>query len=484
MDTRGTDECVVPLLEPAPTAPSFFRTHLKEAFRFCVSAAPISIQCTNYAIFIAAIQMWVGHLSTTGLAAVALGVQLNRALGFFMVHYLTSSMETIAGQAIGAKEYRIVGLTLQKVLLMNVVFLVPLFITAFQSEKLLLLFHQDPEVASSVQEFLMKSLAGTLFQVLADVGFRYMSLNSYHWPIFGAQLMAIAVGLASGRATINTPEGAVHGAAVSTVAYSGSLLPITVIGVVCLHRASGKNPETKIWHGFSIAAFQGWGHYLRVGGGALLMFAPKQFFMEYLFLVTGTLAERAAASTAIAVSMLWVVTAQGVGVGFNVSAMACVGRAIGAGNLELTKVRVRTYSLVALMLSTIFAAVLVVSESRLSLLWTNDPEVLNLLRQMKWPTAISILFSWVGMICLGILCGLRRQFWGACVTIPSFLIFGFGMAPVLVIYLGWGTLGASISFTSVMVCEAVVVVILLFCVNYEKEHARVGESMRLSRPLE
>ncbi|KAK1291272.1 Protein TRANSPARENT TESTA 12 [Acorus calamus] len=96
-------------------------------------------------------QAFIGHIGAAELAAYALiGTVVLRFANGVMLG-MASALETLCGQAYGAKQYNMLGIYLQRswiIVFSTSVFLIPLFVFA---EPILMLLGQDPSIASTAR---------------------------------------------------------------------------------------------------------------------------------------------------------------------------------------------------------------------------------------------------------------------------------------------------------------------------------------------
>jgi hypothetical protein len=110
-------------------------------------AAPIVVSYLTGYVTLLSGTLLVGRLGAVELGAAALSNMFCNVAGFSInVGYL-SALDTLCSQAYGAKNYKRVGLLLQRALTISTLLAIPVAIVWLFAEQILLAVHQDPEIA-------------------------------------------------------------------------------------------------------------------------------------------------------------------------------------------------------------------------------------------------------------------------------------------------------------------------------------------------
>lgn len=97
---------------------------------------------------------FIGHLSSSDLSFFSLAISLFNVTGSSIIHGLASGLETIAGQAYGSRNYKLVGLTMQRAFVVCLCACLPIFFLWQNLEPFLLMANLDPEIAAGAAHFL------------------------------------------------------------------------------------------------------------------------------------------------------------------------------------------------------------------------------------------------------------------------------------------------------------------------------------------
>ena len=129
----------------------------------------------------------VGHTSSTHLAAAALGNMYANAFGFSILYGLSSAVDTLASQAVGARNYRRVPEVAQRGLAIMTLLSIPIACALYFSGAVLGHLGQDPETARDAGLFTRGLILGLPAVVTADIlRKQLLSIGDMRPPLFSA----------------------------------------------------------------------------------------------------------------------------------------------------------------------------------------------------------------------------------------------------------------------------------------------------------
>ncbi|KAH7287925.1 hypothetical protein KP509_31G003400 [Ceratopteris richardii] len=107
--------------------------------------------------------VFIGHVGELELASSSIAISMANVTGYSVLMGMASGLETLCGQAYGAKQYELIGLYLQTgLLVLNVVAVFMSFVYVYMAE-ILLFFGQDKKISQEAglyAKFLIPSLFG------------------------------------------------------------------------------------------------------------------------------------------------------------------------------------------------------------------------------------------------------------------------------------------------------------------------------------
>ncbi|XP_010528509.1 PREDICTED: protein DETOXIFICATION 9-like isoform X1 [Tarenaya hassleriana] len=156
-------------------------------------AAPmVAVNLSQY-LLQATSTMIVGHQSEVSLAGIALASSFANVTGFSLLFGLSGALETLCGQAFGAKQHQKLGSYTFTSIVSLLIVCFPVSLLWIFIKKILLSFHQDPqvsEIASVYCLWLIPALFG--YSVLQSL-VRYLQSQRLIFPMVLSSLTALCI---------------------------------------------------------------------------------------------------------------------------------------------------------------------------------------------------------------------------------------------------------------------------------------------------
>ncbi|KAG2501547.1 hypothetical protein HYH03_000054 [Edaphochlamys debaryana] len=413
----------------------------------------------------------VGHLGSLELSAITLARSVFHVTGLSLVVGMASAVETFCGQAHGAGQHRVLGVVLQRaVLLCLLTACLPLALWA-RAEDLMLAIGQKPEVASLAARY-VRLLGPALGCWGVSACIRdYLASQGVVTP---QTLVAAAYTAAAplvNHLCIYTAGWGMVGAAVAYNILQALELLLMLAAMAWMHLRR-QTPATRTWGGFSGQALRGWGGYLKVALPSAAAICLDWWTYEAVILIAGGLPDAHVQLGAMGLAfdthaLLFMVVD-----GFSSATSTRVSNQLGAGHGS----GARFSGLVALGLGV--AAPLAGSGALLALprqwagLYTRDRAIIALVARLMPLLTVSNLADAVASVTSGLLRGAGRQELAFKVNLAAYWLLGLPSAALLALRYGAGAQGL---WAAMGCASAVQASVLLGCVlrfDWPQEAAR------------
>ncbi|KAI4964964.1 hypothetical protein ZWY2020_057759 [Hordeum vulgare] len=235
---------------PSSCSPAWLRRLIdtEEAWAQLQFAVPMVLTNMSYYGIPLVSVMFSGHLGNVHLAGATLANSWANVTGYAFVTGMSGALETLCGQAYGARLYRMLGLYLQSSLIMSAVVSMVIAVLWLFTEPLLLCLHQEPEV-SRAAVFIRYQIPGLFAFSFLQCLIRYLQTQSVVVPLVVCSGVPFLLHIALNHLLVNVLGfGFVGASAAISITFWFSCLML--LGYVIR-----SNEFSETWKGFSADAF-------------------------------------------------------------------------------------------------------------------------------------------------------------------------------------------------------------------------------------
>nr|GMD16641.1 protein DETOXIFICATION 29-like [Ipomoea batatas] len=244
-------------IQQMKNAQEFFREFCSESKKLWYLAAPAICSLVFQHSINAVTQIFAGHVGDIQLAAVAVQISLISGFAFSILYGMGSALQTLCGQAFGAKRPEMLGIYLQRSWVILLATGIPLTTLYIFSTPILNLLHQNPRISKAAGTFALWMIPQLFVYIVSSPTQKFLTAQSKIYVL--ATISAVAlVGhvLFSWLFMLKLRWGLPGGAA----ALNATWWFVTVVQLVYVF--SGACGKT--WNGFSWEAFGNLKGYLRL----------------------------------------------------------------------------------------------------------------------------------------------------------------------------------------------------------------------------
>ncbi|KAK8709974.1 hypothetical protein V6N13_145319 [Hibiscus sabdariffa] len=241
-------------------------------------------------------QAFAGHLGDLELAAISIANNVIVGFDFGLLLGMASALETLCGQAFGAKKFYMLGVYMQRswiVLFVCCILLLPLYLFASPVLKLLGQPKDVAELSGVVSMWMIPLHFSFAFQFPLQ---RFLQSQLKNMVIAWVSLLALLVHVFVSWLFVYRLQLGVVGTAV-TLNFSWWVL---VVGLFA-YTVCGGCPLT--WTGFSMEAFSGLWEFIKLSAASGVMLCLENWYYRILILMTGNLQNAKIAVDALSICM-------------------------------------------------------------------------------------------------------------------------------------------------------------------------------------
>ncbi|KAE8710868.1 LOB domain-containing protein 24 [Hibiscus syriacus] len=365
-------------------------------------------------------------------------------------------MEPICGQAFGAKRYKILGFTMQKMILLLLLTSIVIASLWFNMKNVLLFCGQDENIANEAQAYILYSLPDLVAQSILHPLRTYLRTQSITLPLTYCSTLAILLHIPINYLLVSVLDLGIKGVALGSV-----LTNINLVGSLIVYmKISGVYKKT--WGGISSECLKGWKYLLNLSIPSCISVCLEWWWYEIMILLCGLLLNPQAtvASMGILIQTTALIYIFPSSLSFGVSTR--VGNELGANNPNKAKLAaiVGLSSSSVLGLSALVFAISV--RKQWATMFTQDPEIIALTSMILPILGLCELGNCPQTAGCGVLRGTARPKLGANINLGCFYLVGMPVAVWLSFFAGFDFKGL---WVGLLAAQASCVVAMFFTVT-------------------
>ncbi|CAM8931444.1 unnamed protein product [Rhodiola kirilowii] len=262
-------------------------THLYLALQEAKSIANISLPMVLTALMLYSrsiiSMLFLGRLGELPLAGGSLAIGFANITGYSVLSGLAMGMEPICGQAFGAKRYKLLGLTLQRMILILLLISFPISLLWMNMKRILILFNQDEDIASEAFVYIIWALPDLVAQSFLHPLSIYLRSQSVTLPLILCSAAAIFLHVPINYMLVVVLDLGTKGVAISSVWTNFNFLGSLIIYLLLSH------VYKKTWVDISSDCWKGWKSLLNLAIPSCISVCLEWWWYEIMILLCGLL---------------------------------------------------------------------------------------------------------------------------------------------------------------------------------------------------
>ncbi|XP_010427940.1 PREDICTED: protein DETOXIFICATION 14-like isoform X2 [Camelina sativa] len=394
----------------------------------------------------------IGHLGELFLSSTAIAVSFCSATGFSLVFGLASALETLCGQAYGAKQYEKLGVHTYTTILSLYLVCIPLSVLWNYMGAILSLIGQDPLVAQEAGKFATWLIPALFAYATLQPLVQFFQAQSLIFPLIISSLSALCCHLVLCWSLVfKFGLGSVGAAIAIGVSY---WLNVIVLGLYMKFSSSCSKSRATI----SMSVFRGMKEFFWLGIPSASMICLEWWSFEFLVLLSGILP-----NSTLETSVLSVCTR--------------VANELGAGNPKQARMAVYTVMVIAGVESILVSAIVFGSRNVFGYLFSSETEVVDYVRSMAPLVSLLVILDALHTTLSGVARGAGRQDIGAYVNLAAYYLCGTPTAIILAFGFKMAGRGLWIGITVGSFVQAFLLGLIVILTNWEQEAKNARERL-------
>ncbi|XP_027357361.1 protein DETOXIFICATION 16-like [Abrus precatorius] len=438
-------------------------------------AGPMVFVCVfQYSLQVISL-MFVGHLDELLLAGASLAASFVNVTGFSVLIGMSCALDTFCGQSYGAQEYHMVGIHMQRAIVVIMLVTIPLTIIWAFLKPILVVLHQDKTIAAQAQLYARYLIPSLSANALLRCIVKFLQTQYIVFPMVLATGFTTLIHVLLSWLLVLKFELGIKGAA---IAFCISNWINTVLLALYIKFSSSCKST---WTGFSRECFHNIPQFLRLAFPSTLMVCLEMWTFELMVLLSGALPNPKLQTSVLSIcfntaGMFWMIP-------FGVSAAVStrISNELGAGRPKDAYLAVKVTLLVSLIVGALEFTLLMLTRNIWGRIFTNVPEVFHYMASMTPILASSVFVDSIQTACSGIARGCGWQKLGAYVNLGSYYLVGVPFAIVLAFVLHMNGKGLLLGIVLALTMQGVCFLLVTLRTNWEKEANKAAIRVRGKR---
>lgn len=369
--------------------------------------------------------IFLGYLGEMELAGGSLSIGFANITGYSVISGLAMGMEPICGQAYGAKQWKLLGLTLQRTVLLLLSTSIPISFMWFNMKRILLWSGQDQEIASVAQTFIIFSIPDLFLLSLLHPLRIYLRTQSITMPLTYCSAISVLLHVPLNFLLVVHLKMGIAGVATAMVLTNLNFILFlsSFVYFSGAYKASWVPP--------SVDCIKGWSSLLSLAIPTCVSVCLEWWWYEFMIMLCGLLVNPKAtiASMGILIQTTSLVYVFPSSLSLGVSTR--IGNELGANNPGKARVSMIVSLFCAMVLGLGAMSFTTLMRNQWGRFFTNDHEILELTSLVLPIVGLCELGNCPQTTGCGVLRGSARPTIGANINLGSFYLVGMPVAILL-----------------------------------------------------
>ncbi|XP_047059139.1 protein DETOXIFICATION 16-like [Lolium rigidum] len=422
--------------------------------------------------------MFVGHLGELPLAGASVATSLASATGFCFFIGMSNALDTLCGQAFGARQYNLLGVYMQSAMVVLALVCVPVAFVWACTSQILVFLGQDRAIAAEAGAYARWLIPSLVPYVPLVCHIRFLQTQSIVLPVMASSAVTALGHVGVCWVLVHKAGMGSRGAALSNAVSYCVNLAILVVYV----RVSSACKRT--WTGFSMEAWKELRRFTQLAIPSAMMFCLEQWSFELLVLLSGLLPNPALETSVLSICLNTGDLIFMVASGLCTAISTRVSNELGAGHPQAAKRATKVVICMALSEGLVIAITMVLLRNFWGYVYSNEEDVVRYIARMIPILAISYFIDGLHSSLSGVLTGCGKQKIGARVNLGAFYLAGIPVAVLLAFVLHLNGMGLWLGIVCGSMTKLLFLLWITMCINWEKEAIRAKEmALQSSLPV-
>ncbi|KAH7528671.1 hypothetical protein FEM48_Zijuj05G0096800 [Ziziphus jujuba var. spinosa] len=382
---------------------------------------------------------------------------------------LSSALETLSGQAYGAKQYHMLGIHMQRAMFVLLIVSIPLAVIWANTRSILTLLGQDAEISAEAGQCARIMIPSIFAYGLLQCFIRFLQAQNIIFPMMlSCGITTLIHMILCWILVLKSGLGNRGAALANSISY---WINVLLLGLYVKFSSSC----AKSWTGFSKESLQNIPTFLKLAIPSAVMVCLEMWSFEMMVLLSGLLPNPELETSVLSICLNTAATVWMIPFGLSGAVSTRVSNELGAGHPDAARLAVRVVLVMAIIEGLLVGLVLILIRNIWGYAFSNELEVIKYVAIMMPILAVSNFLDGLQCVLSGNARGCGWQKIGAYVNLGSYYLVGIPSAVLLAFVFHIRGKGLWLG----IICALVVQVLSLFTItirtNWEQESKKATE---------
>ncbi|KAJ9163289.1 hypothetical protein P3X46_022970 [Hevea brasiliensis] len=441
-----------------------------------IAGPMVAVVLSQYLLQVISMTM-VGHLGELALSSTAIAISLSSVTGFSLILGMASALETLCGQAYGAKQYQKLGIQTQTAIFCLILVCIPLSVIWINMGKILVFIGQDPTISHEAGKFTMWLVPALFAYATLQPLVRYFQTQNLIFPMLLSSCGALFFHIPLCWVLV-FKSGLENVGAAFAICIS-DWLNVIFLGLYMKYSSACAKTRAQI----SMELFHGIGEFFRFAIPSAVMICLEWWSFELLVLLSGLLPNPELETSVLSVCLTTISTLYAIPYGFGAAVSTRVSNELGAGNSQLAHFAVYAVLFLAIVETTIVSATLFATRHVFGYVFSNEKEVVDYVTTMAPLVCLSAIMDSLQGVLSGVARGCGWQHVGAFINLAAFYLCGIPVAAILGFWVKLGGMGLWIGILVGAFTQTILLAAVTSCLDWERQASMARERLFGGRSL-
>ncbi|KAG5603945.1 hypothetical protein H5410_025437 [Solanum commersonii] len=424
--------------------------------------------------------MMVGHLGELALSSTAIAVSIAGVTGFSFLLGMATALETLCGQAFGAKQYQRLGSQTYTAIISLIIVCIPIAVLWLYVGKLLTFMGQDPQISHEAGKFIKWLIPALFAYANLQSIVRYFQMQSMIVPMLISSCITICFHIPLSWVLVFSSGLGNIGAAVAV----GISLWLNVIILASYMRLSPACAKTRAPVSWEIANGMREFFQFAIPSAVMIWYFNSLtrpvlvicIHLTFTFLNGGHLSCSSYYPDYCRIPNLKLhlnttYTLYAIPFGLSGAVSTRVSNQLGAGNPQGARASVVSVMLIVAAESILVGTTVFACRNVFGYIFSNEKEVVDYVANIAPLLCLSVIIDSFQGTLSGVARGCGWQHIGAYVNLASFYLCGIPIAASLAFWLNFRGKGLWIGILSGATLQTILLSVITCCTNWKKQAA-------------